>query len=467
MTIDQPRGQWASRLGFTLAAAGSAVGLGNIWRFPYAAGENGGGLFVLIYLGCVLVIGLPILIAEIVIGRHAHRAPVGAFTHLKGDTSAWRVVGWLSVVSGFVILSYYSVVAGWTLNYTLMGITRFFTPCVDNVCTPRDPAEIEAAFGTLVAAGDINVFWHLVFMLVTVAIVLGGVQDGIEAWSRFLMPALLVILFVLMVDAMLQPGFGRALVFLFAPRFDKLSADGVLQALGQSFFTLSLGLGAMLTYGSYLSKKADVVGASLTIVVLDTAVAILACLVVFPIIFSFGMEPEAGPGLVFKSMPIALSQMPGSTVLTILFFGLLFFAALTSGISLLEVVVASVIDELGWTRRRATLVMGALIFVFGIPSATAGSGWIFGSWAKIFGMDFFGTVDHLSANWLLPVGGFFIALCAGWAMPADARRNEFCSGSKLQFLYLPWLWTLRLIVPAAILVLWLFSVGILPSEWLR
>ena len=467
MTQEQPRGQWASRLGFVLAAGGSAVGLGNIWRFPYATGQNGGALFVLVYLGCVLVIGLPILIAEIVIGRHAHRAPVGAFTHIKGEDSAWRIIGWMSVVSGFIILSYYSVVAGWTLNYTLMGITHFFTPCVDNVCAPRDPQQIQDAFGTLVAAGDINVFWHFVFMLVTVAIVLGGVQRGIEAWSRFLMPALLIILVVLMADAVLQPGFGRALGFLFAPRFDKLTADGVLQALGQSFFTLSLGLGAMLTYGSYLSKQSDIVGASTTIAVLDTAVALLACLVVFPIIFSFSMEPEAGPGLVFKSMPIALSMMPGSTLLTILFFGLLFFAALTSAISLLEVVVASVMEQVGWTRFRATLVMGTLIFVFGIPSALAGSGGVFASWSKIFGMNFFDTMDHLSVNWLLPIGGFFIALFAGWVMPEDARRGEFEAGSKARFLYLPWLWTLRLVVPVAILVLWLFSVGILSHDWLR
>jgi len=467
MTQEQPRGQWASRLGFVLAAGGSAVGLGNIWRFPYATGQNGGALFVLVYLGCVLVIGLPILIAEIVIGRHAHRAPVGAFIHIKGEDSAWRIIGWMSVVSGFIILSYYSVVAGWTLNYTLMGITHFFTPCVDNVCAPRDPQQIQDAFGTLVAAGDINVFWHFVFMLVTVAIVLGGVQRGIEAWSRFLMPALLIILVVLMADAVLQPGFGRALGFLFAPRFDKLTADGVLQALGQSFFTLSLGLGAMLTYGSYLSKQSDIVGASTTIAVLDTAVALLACLVVFPIIFSFSMEPEAGPGLVFKSMPIALSMMPGSTLLTILFFGLLFFAALTSAISLLEVVVASVMEQVGWTRFRATLVMGTLIFVFGIPSALAGSGGVFASWSKIFGMNFFDTMDHLSVNWLLPIGGFFIALFAGWVMPEDARRGEFEAGSKARFLYLPWLWTLRLVVPVAILVLWLFSVGILSHDWLR
>ena len=465
MSHEEPRGQWASRLGFVLAAAGSAVGLGNVWRFPYTVGENGGALFVLIYLVCIAAIGLPIMIAEIIIGRHAHRAPVGAFVHIRGEGTAWRIVGWMSVVSGFVILSYYSVVAGWTLNYTLMGAMRFFTVCEGSTCGPRPPTEIQQAFETLVSAGDINVFWHFVFMLITISIVVGGVQRGIEAWSRFLMPALLVMLVLLMVDAMFQRGFVEALGFLFAPHADRLSSRGVLSALGQAFFTLSLGMGAMLTYGSYLSKKTDIVGSSATIAIVDTGVALVACMVVFPIIFSFGMAPQAGPGLVFQSMPIALSQMPGSTLLTILFFGLLFFAALTSAISLLEVVVASVIDQLGWTRLRASLVMGTLIFVFGIPSAAPS--WVFSRWPAIFGKSFFDTMDELGVNWLLPLGGLCIALFVGWVIPDDVRRSEFEAGSRLKQLYLPWLWALRIVVPAAILCLWLFSIGLLPEQWFR
>ncbi|MCA9593164.1 MAG: sodium-dependent transporter [Myxococcales bacterium] len=452
------RGQWASRLGFVLAAAGSAVGLGNVWKFPYITGENGGGLFVLIYLGCVALIGLPVMIAEVIIGRRAQRSPVGAFGKIAGEGTAWRMVGWMGVVSGFVILSYYSVVAGWTMNYALMGINRFFVG--------KNPDQIGQAFGTLYGAGDINLFWHFLFMLTTIAIVVGGVQKGIEAWSRVLMPALFAMLLVLLVDAAFQPGFSKALSFLFSPHADKLHPAGVLEALGHSFFTLSLGMGAMLTYGSYLSKDTDLVTASLLVSVLDTAVALVACMVLFPIIFSFGMAPEAGPGLVFKSMPIAFSQMRGGMLLTIVFFALLFFAALTSAISLLEVVASTIIDQLGWSRRRAVLVSGGAIFVFGIPSALSGGAQMFKKWESLFGKNFFDTVDYLASNWLLPLGGLFIALFVGWVMPEAERADEFKRGSRFAGLYQVWLLSLRYLVPLAILVLWLFSVEILPKAWL-
>ncbi|MEZ4226889.1 MAG: sodium-dependent transporter [Polyangiaceae bacterium] len=456
---NQPsRGQWSSRLGFVLAAAGSAVGLGNVWKFPYIAGENGGGLFVLLYLGCVVVIGLPVMIAEVVLGRRAQCSPAGAFGRIAGEQTAWRLVGWMGVIAGFVILSYYSVVAGWTLNYMFMAVNRFFVG--------KSPDEIGAAFGILYAAGDINVFWHFVFMLTTLGIVIGGVQRGIEAWSRVLMPALLAMLLLLLVDAAFQPGFGRALSFLFAPHADKLSPAGVLEALGHSFFTLSLGMGAMLTYGSYLSRDRDLVASSALVSALDTVVALMACVVLFPILFSFGMEPSAGPGLVFKSMPVALAQLRGGMLLTLVFFALLFFAALTSAISLLEVVASTVIDQLGWSRRRAVLSSGAAIFVFGLPSALSGSGAVFGKWSALFGKNFFDSMDYLASNWLLPLGGLFIALFVGWVMPADVRKDEFQSGSKFGSLYGAWLFTLRYVVPLAVLAVWLFSVEILPKSWL-
>jgi NSS family neurotransmitter:Na+ symporter len=452
------RGQWRSRFGFVLAAAGSAIGLGNVWKFPYITGENGGGVFVLIYLLCVAFIGLPIMIAEVVVGRAAQRSPVGAFQKLSGDVSAWRVVGWMGVVAGFLILSYYSVVAGWTLHYALMGVSRFFAG--------KSPDEIGAAFGTVYGAADINLFWHAVFMGITVAIVLAGVQRGIEAAARVLMPALLLMLGVLLVDAAFQPGFGKAVSFVFGAHTERLRPAGILEALGHSFFTLSLGMGAMLTYGSYLSKKDDLVSASLLVSVLDTLVGVGACLVLFPIIFSFGMEPSAGPGLVFKSMPIALSQMKGGMVLIIVFFVLLFFAALTSAISLLEVVSSTLIDQLGWSRRRAVLTMATSIFLFGVPSALSGSGKVFGKWESTMGKNFFDTMDYLASNWLLPLGGLFIALYVGWAMPEAKRAEEFRTGSRFGKLYPAWLWSLRILVPLAILALWLFSVEILPKAWL-
>ena len=442
-----------------MAAAGSAIGLGNIWKFPYITGENGGGLFVLLYLVSIAFIGVPVMIAEILIGRRAQRSPVGAFERLGGEGTTWRVVGWMGVVAGFIILSYYSVVGGWTLSYALMSVNQVF---VD-----KSPAEIEGTFVSLYQATDINLFWHFVFMLTTVGIVYGGVQKGIEAWSRVLMPALLVMLLVLGVDACFQPGFGQAVSFIFSPNADRLNPAGVLEALGQSFFTLSLGMGAMLTYGSYLGRDHDIVRSSFMVAILDTAVALMGCMVLFPIIFSFDMKRAAGPGLVFQSMPVAFSQMAGGSVLSLVFFVLLFFAALSSAISLLEVVVATIIDQLRWSRERTVLLTGSLIFVFGIPSALAGSGAVFGEWEKIFGKNFFDSVDYLASNWLLPLGGLFIAIFVGWVLPADVREEEFKQGSSLGKLYPIWNFALRWLVPAAIFALWLFSVEILPKRWLQ
>ena len=453
------RGQWGSRFGFVLAAAGSAVGLGNIWKFPYITGENGGGLFVLIYLVCIALVGLPILIAEVLIGRRSQRSPVGAFQALRGEATAWRVVGWMGVLSGLVILSYYSVVAGWTMNYVLMSVAGAFNG--------KSAEQIGEAFGTLYGAGDINLFWHCFFMVTTLGVVLGGVTRGIEAWARVLMPVLFALLVLLAIDASLQPGFGKAVSFLFTPEPQKLAPAGVLEALGHSFFTLSLGMGAMLTYGSYVPKDRDIVSSSAIVAGLDTAVALLACLILFPVIFSFGMQPEAGPGLVFKSMPIALSQMAGGRVLSIAFFSLLFLAALTSGISLLEVVVSSLIDQLGWSRKRAALSSALLIFLLGVPSALSGGGALFSKWEALFGKNFFDTFDYLASNWMLPLGGLFIAVFVGWVIPESVRRSEFESGAKWGQAYVVWKISLRYLAPLAIFVLWLFSVEILPKTWLR
>ena len=457
--VPAKRGTFGTRLGFILAAAGSAVGLGNVWKFPYITGENGGGLFVLIYLVCIAVIGFPVMLAEMILGRHAGAAPIGAFsTSKKGARSAWRLVGFMGVIAGFVILSYYSVVAGWTMNYTLMSASRVFVG--------KSPEEIGAAFGILYGAGDINLFWHFIFMVITVGIVAGGVQRGIEASARILMPALLVMMLVLVAQAAMSPGFGKALDFVFSPHADKLHPAGVLEALGHSFFTLSVGMGAMLTYGSYLHKKTDIVGSAALVSGLDTMVALLACLVLFPITFSFGMEAKAGPGLVFTNMPIAFSQMKGGMPLSILFFALLFFAALTSAVSLLEVVASTLIDQLGWSRRKSVLSCGAAIFVFGIPSALSGTSRIFSKWNSLHGKNFFDSMDYLASNWLLPLGGLFVSLYVGWAMPEKARKEEFVRGSRWAKFYPVWLLFLRFLVPGAILLLFLFSVEILPKAWL-
>ncbi|MGF1509497.1 MAG: sodium-dependent transporter [Myxococcota bacterium] len=448
------RGHWGSRFAFVLAAAGSAVGLGNIWKFPYITGVYGGGLFVSVYLVCILFVGIPVLMAEVMIGRATQKSPVGAFASLSAGASAWSLVGWMGVVSGLIILSYYSVVAGWSLHYVFL--------CATNSLSGMDSDAIANVFGSLYAHGALNVFWHLVVMSLTTSIVLGGVSGGIETSVKILMPALLILMSLLLVDAMFQKGFLPAVSFIFEPRLTELSAEGVLEALGHSFFTLSLGMGAMLTYGSYLREDDDVPSAAILIGGLDTFVALVACLVIFPIIFTFDLTSQGGPGLVFGTIPVALSQLPGGGILNFAFFTLLFFAALSSTISLLEVVTATVIDQFGWSRVRATIAVGLTITLLGIPSALSGSSAVFGDgWASVFGKNYFDSFDWVASNVLLPTGGLLIALYAGWVMPPQIRELEFKRGSRLDGLYPVWLGIIRYVSPAAIFVVLLFSLGLL------
>ena len=302
---DSNRGSWGSGLGFVLAAAGSAVGLGNIWRFPYITGENGGGLFVLIYLGCIALIGLPVMIGEVLIGRASQRSTVSAFKTLAGPSTPWAGLGWLGVIAAYCMLSFYGVVAGWTLHYTVLSAR--------GAIAGKGAEEILAIFQSLNQDAGLNIFWFVLFMVITVLVVLGGIERGIERWSVILMPALLIMLLGLMVRAISLDGFSEAFHFVFGLNADRLTPGGILEALGHSFFTLSVGMGGMLTYGSYLSKKESIVGNAITVSALDTFIALIACLVIFPITFSYGLEAAAGPGLIFTTLPIAFGlQMPPS-----------------------------------------------------------------------------------------------------------------------------------------------------------
>ena len=448
------RSHWGSRIGFILAAAGSAVGLGNIWKFPYVTGENGGGIFVLVYLACVVLVGLPVMIAEILMGRATQNSPVGAFKSLAGARSPWVGMGWLSVFSAFVLLSFYSVVAGWSLHYTWLSIS--------GQLAGLGPDNVASVFGSLHASVGANLFWHLIFMGLTIAVVFGGVSKGVERWSRILMPALLFMMLVLLGNSLTLDGFGKAVQFLFGFHQDKFTAAGALEALGHAFFSLSLGMGAMLTYGSYLRRRDDIVGASVTISALDTCIALVASLMLFPIIFSYGMEPAAGPGLVFISVPIALSQMPGTTFLATIFFALLVFAALTSAISMLEVATSYLIDQRGWQRGRAAVAAGLTIALLGLPSALSGGTRLFGSGMEaLVGRNWFDSLDYLVANWMLPLGGLGMALFTAWRMNQRLRREEFLSGSRLRGFYRSWLFLLKYPVPVAILLIFLNAVGLL------
>ena len=572
------RAVWNSRTGFILAAAGSAVGLGNIWKFPYITGENGGGLFVLIYLVCIALVGLPILIAEIMIGRAAQAQPVEAFKRLQGGPTGWSAVGWLGVVAGFLILSFYIVVAGWAMDYALKSVVGFTNPIgqkaadsalvyrgsesielmrtalVDdkaaepiaraektwrrqfapstwtlwqdyeeasakpgvnpafiledpaikaafNTVSPALPerdaavaaaratatahiaqlsdehvrdaattlkrrslisAEVTSVFMGLLGDGWTSTFWAGIFMFLTILVVATGVGAGIERTCKIMMPLLMLFILLLVVYGFFQPGFGQAVEFVFYPDPNELEPRGVLEALGHAFFTLSLGMGAMLTYGSYQrSGSGGLLGQSVSIAIFDTAIALLACLMMFPIIFSYGQDPSSGPGLVFMSMPLAFAEMGElGMMLGIVFFGLLVFAALTSAISLLEVVASYLIDAHNWGRARAAWTLGGVIFGFGIITAFANStGFAMTSWLPGYGQSFFDTMDLLTTNWMLPLGGLFIAIYAGWVMPARVRKAELSdlSGPVAG----GWLFLVRFVAPLLVVIVLLDKVGLI------
>lgn len=442
------RGLWSSRLGFIMASAGSAVGLGNIWKFPYITGMHGGGAFVLFFIFCIVAVGVPIMIAEMVIGRHTHKDPVGAFRKLRGGP--WTLVGWLGVTAGFVILSYYCVVAGWAVDYLWLAVKGTFSG--------KHVQEVPELFTSLLASDLSQLFWQAVFMAATVWIVLGGVSNGLERANKLMMPVLFLILIVLAVRGLFSPGGPRALAFLFTPDWQKLDATAMLEAMGHAFFSLSLGMGAMLTYGSYADEGTNIPNVALTVSVMDTCVALLAGIAIFPIVFTYGMAPAAGPGLVFKTLPIIFSQMPGGTLIAIMFFLLLVFAALTSSISLLEVVVAYYCDEKKWQRKTATLVMGLLIFLLGVPSAL--SNHLLADVHFIGGRNFLDSIDLLATNYILPLGGLLIAIFTGWVMTTRMARGEIEKGAVNFHYYPAWHFLIKYVSPVLVAIVFISRSGL-------
>jgi len=436
------RGLWGSHVGFILAAAGSAIGLGNIWKFPYITGEYGGGAFVLVYLICVVIVGLPLMLAELMIGRRAQENPVGAFQKLHRPGSPWQLTGWLGVASGFVILSYYSVVAGWALAYIFKAIVGF----------SGTPDQIHGQFDQLMLSPGSSIFWHTIFMALCIGVVIGGIQKGIERWSKILMPALFAILVGLATYGLTATHGGKqALDFLFRPDFSRLSAVGVLSALGHAFFTLSLGMGAMITYGSYMKREASLARDAVVISILDTVIALLAGIAIFSMVFHYGMEPEQSVGLIFKTLPVLFADM--GPWISVPFFILLSFAALTSGISLLEVVVSYFIDCRGWSRITATLVMGVAIYGIGMLCATQSIH------VPFTNEGFFGFFDVVSTNYMLPIGGFLTCIFVAWIMKDNDRIKEFGSRGPM---YKALIFTLRYITPLSVLVVLLHGLKSLP-----
>ena len=432
------RGYWGSGLGFVLAVVGSAIGLGNIWRFPTEVGENGGGAFVLVYVIATFLIGVPVMLAELALGRKTQRNPVGAFRSLA-PKSGWGLAGGLGVLTGLIILSFYSVVAGWTLKYTWIAITGSLHGAT--------PETISATFTNFIRDPWAVLTCHLLFMVITIRIVLGGVQRGIERAAKILMPVLFGLLLLLVVRSLTLPGASEGLSFYLKPDFGKLDSVVVLKAVSQAFFSLSLGIGAIITYGSYLSPKHDLVSSALTVSFFDFFIAFLAGLAIFPALFSVpGLTPDAGPGLIFVVLPNIFNAIPLGNLFGAAFFILLAIAALTSAISMLEVVVAFAIDELGWNRRRAAIAAGSVIFLLGIPSALGNGAVPFFSGTLEFANQIFGGMA-------LVVGALLVSLFVGWKWGVGNAVEELERGRGTFRLRTVWGFLIRFVCPLAILTI--------------
>ncbi len=415
----EDRGEWGSSFGFIMAAAGSAVGLGNIWRFPYITGQNGGGAFVFVYILCVILIGAPLLFNEIGLGRLTGKNPIGAFKK-TGSNKFWLFIGaLLAILVSFFVLTYYSVIAGWTIGYIFKTAVGNQTPFADFAAEPGMAIGLSA-----------------IFLLITVVIVLGGVSGGIEKASKILMPMLFLLIFVVVARAVTLEGADAGLAYYLNPDFSKITGQTVLAALGQAFFSMSIGWGIMITYGSYLPKSTNIVSAGLWVGMMDAGVALLGGLMVFPAVFAFGKDPAAGPALVFQVLPDVFSQMPGGNIVGAIFFLLLMVAALTSAISMLEVPASYFIDERKWSRKKAAWVVAILVFIVGIPSALSFGGSEFFSGMSIPKIDggmtedgFFGIMDYYFGTLFIVVVALATAIYVGWAMKIDRVVDEIKMGS--------------------------------------
>lgn len=441
------RDSFSSKFGIIAAAAGSAVGLGNIWKFPYVAGENGGGAFLLIYIFFVLIIGVPVMMSEFAIGRRGQKNAYGSFKSVAPSTR-WYLVGFMGVIAAFFILAFYSAVAGWTLEYIVQSISHRFAG--------QTPQTLEQNFNAFIANPVRPIIWQLIFMLLTAAIVIAGIKKGIEKYTKLLMPTLLLLIIILCIRSLTLPGGKEGLAFLFKPNFDKVTAKTILFALGQAFFSLSLGMGALITYSSYFGKNENLASTAVEVSMADTLIAILAGVMIFPAVFAFNIPPTSGPSLIFITLPGIFQQLPGGDFFGALFFILLAVAALTSTISLLEVVVAFFSEELNISRKRATLIGTVAISVLGIFASLSFSSL---SEFKIFGKNIFDMLDYTASNVLLPLGGLLIVLFVGWFATKGMVKSELTNQGALKAKYYPTFTIIvRFIAPVAIAAIFIYSI---------
>jgi len=434
-------GHWSSRMAFILAVTGSAVGLGNIWKFPYIAGQNGGGAFVLVYLVCVIVIGMPVMMSEVLIGRRGRRNPVATMELLgkeEGSSGRWRLVGSMGVLAGILILSYYSVIAGWTLAYIVKSASGVFAGA--------SAEAVSAEFASFVGDWRLVTLCHTLFMGLAIFVVARGVERGLEQAVRFMVPALLLLMLVLLGYSINSGYFGEGVAFMFTPDFERLTWNSVLAALGQAFFTLSIGMGAIMAYGAYLPEETSITGASAAVVIADTSIAILAGLAIFPLVFANNLNPADGPGLVFDTLPLAFGQMPGGVFFSTIFFVLLSFAAWTSAIGLMEPAVAWIVEKFHKTRAQATIMTGITIWLIGMGSVLSFN--VLSDVTFLAGT-IFDNVDYLTSNIMLPLGGLLIVFFAGWVMCRNSTADELGSSG---ILFKSWRVLARFIAPIGILL---------------
>ena len=440
------REQWGSQLGFVLATTGSAVGLGNIWKFPYIVGENGGGAFVLVYLGCILLIGIPIFMSELFIGQRGQANVVDSFEKLDKKGTPWQACGWIMFVSPILVLAFYSVVGGWCLDFAFNSLMNRFSG--------MSQEEISSALGNIFANPTRQVLWHAIFLGICMFVIYHGVQRGLERWNKILIPLLVLILIGLFIKALFLEGFGEAISFLFVPDFSKLSIEGVLVAIGHSFFTLSIALGTLLTYGSYLSTKQKLPKLAITIGTLDTIIALVAGVIIFSVVFSFGLEPGAGPTLIFATLPSLFVQMTGGALLSIAFFMLVSFAAITSAVSIMETPVVLVSERFCIKRSTSTFILGGIAFSLGVLCALS-----FNHLADftIIGYNIFDLFDKTTTNWLMPIAGILTALFVGWKIK-PAVINDLLEQLPSDHIRWVFIWTIRIVAPIAVLIVMLNTI---------
>ncbi|MCU6601587.1 sodium-dependent transporter [Peribacillus frigoritolerans] len=442
--------QWTSKLGFILAAAGSAIGLGAIWKLPYMTGENGGGVFFLLFIIFTLLIGAPILIAEFTIGRNAQKDAISAYKHIAPG-KPWALIGYGGVVASIILLSFFSVVGGWIISY----LARSFTGSLSNLTQE----EYGNFFNTIISNPYETVIAQLLFMVFTIWVVQGGVSKGIEKANKYMMPSLFILFIILLIRSLTLDGAMEGVKFFLKPDFSALTGETILLALGQSFFALSVGVSVMVTYASYLSKKEDITKSAFSVVGLNIFISLLAGLVIFPAVFALGFSPSSGPGLVFVVLPAVFNEMALGGVFMFIFFILLLFATLTTAFSILEIVVAAMIKGDSAKRKKASWIAGITVFLIGIPSALS-----FGvlSDVKIFNLSIFDFADYLTSNIALPVGALFISLFIGYQMKRIEVQKEFETGADPgRSLFKLWYFLIRYIVPIMIILVFLKSTNLI------